>query len=479
MFRSHAVRQVTFVLASLAAVLVTSIAAAAEQPQPAATLTGKAGGLTSDEVARRATATSLSAEEKRHDVASAKAQLDKAFADYFPRLSFSGSYARLSPITNPSLGTMVLAPGAAEGPIPAGQTLVAAPLSFKSLESSTSLSATLNVPLSDYVFRLVQAHDGAKAQVASAERSLKATERKAAYDARALYYDWAKSELETAVAAQNLELGREHLARVKALAAADSASEADVARVEATVAESELVLVQAKNLAALQHERIEIAMHETAHRTYEIGEDLRSAPAAPDAPVATADLDALVRSAQRDRPEIAAVASQVTAYEKDAAVARSKGLPRLDAFAQTTTANPSSRHLPQQQEFNTTWQVGVQLTYAPNDTATGLSLAAASQAKADGADAHRRALLDAVRTEVTEAVLAHRNAIASVDTSARRLAAAETSYRARRERFLAEKATTVELTEAQTELFRARLDAVQAQIAIRVARARVAYATGK
>jgi outer membrane protein TolC len=37
----------------------------------------------------------------------------------------------------------------------------------------------------------------------------------------------------------------------------------------------------------------------------------------------------------------------------------------------------------------------------------------------------------------------------------------------------------VELTEAQTELFNARLEAVQAQVAIRVARARIAYVTGK
>jgi outer membrane protein TolC len=84
-----------------------------------------------------------------------------------------------------------------------------------------------------------------------------------------------------------------------------------------------------------------------------------------------------------------------------------------------------------------------------------------------------------VRTEVTDAVLAHRNAQAGIDSSTRRLSAAETSYRARRERFLADKATTVELTEAQTELFNAKLEAVQARVAIRAARARLAYVTGQ
>jgi outer membrane protein TolC len=48
----------------------------------------------------------------------------------------------------------------------------------------------------------------------------------------------------------------------------------------------------------------------------------------------------------------------------------------------------------------------------------------------------------------------------------------------RRERFPAERATTVELTEAQTELLNARLQAVGAQVAIRRARARILYVVG-
>jgi outer membrane protein TolC len=88
-------------------------------------------------------------------------------------------------------------------------------------------------------------------------------------------------------------------------------------------------------------------------------------------------------------------------------------------------------------------------------------------------------LLDAIHAEVAEAVLALRTALVGIETTARRLTAAETSYRARRDRFFAERATTVELTEAQTELLNARLQAVGAQVAIRRARARIAYVVGQ
>jgi outer membrane protein TolC len=472
MFRSHAVRKVTFVLTLL---LPAAARAANDAPiPPAVALTGKAGGLTADAVARRATATSLAVEVKKHDVEAAEAQMNKTLADFFPRLALNASYQRLSPVTNSPLGNVVFAPGGAGGPIQPGQPLVAVPLTIKTPDNATALSATLSVPLSDYVFRIVQAHEGSTAQRAASERALRAEQRKASYDARSLYYDWVRVELEHAVATQNLELGRENLARIRSLAAADSASEADIARVEATVAASDLVVAQSQNLAALQRERLAIAMHDTGASDYQIGDDFRVTSGAAD----TYETPSLVRLAVRQRPEVDALALEASAYGKQAEVARSQAIPRLDAFAQGTTANPNQRYFPPEQTFHSTWAVGVQLTYAPNDTATGLSSAAQARAKAAGVDAERRALLDAIHIEVAEAVLAHRNAVVGIETSSRRVAAAETSYRARRERFVAEKATTVELTEAQTELFNARLEAVEAQVAIRRAKARIAYVTG-
>jgi len=475
MSRSSQVRQLKCALVpTLFALLGLPSAAHAEELEAQARLTGKAGGLTAEQVASRARATSFSSEQKRHEVEAAAAQLDKALYDFFPRLSVSGSYARLSKVDSAPLGNIVFAPDA--GPVTNPQALVAAPLSFQSLRNSTSFSATLGVPLTDYVFRLFQAHGAAKAQLQSSQASLEATRRKVAYDARALYYDWVRAELNAAVAQQNLELSLENLSRVKALEAADSASQADVSRVEATAASSELVLEQAKNLALLQRERVGIAMHRNDAHSFEIGEDFAAAP--PARPELD-DLPTLTRTALRERPELRALVFTTVGYEKQADAARSVAYPRLDASATGTYANPNQRYFPQKDEFNSSWQVGLQLSYAPNDTLSGVAQANAASAKARASAAQHADLADAVRTEVIDAVLAHRNAVVSLSTSARRLSAAETSYRARREQFLADKATTVELTEAQTELFNAKLEAVQAQVNVRSARARLAYVTGQ
>lgn len=465
----------TFALALLPLFGLERQAQAAEV-EPTTALTGKAGGLTAEQVAKRATTTSLAAEQKQQEVAAAAANLDKALYDFIPRLSGAASYYRLSKVESASLGNVVIAPGAAPGPLPAAQPLVAAPIAFDSLQNSTSFTASLSLPLSDYVFRLFQQHAGAKAQLQGSQHSLEATRRKTAYDARALYYDWVRAELDAALAHQNLELSREHLTRLQALQAAEAAAPADVARIEASVASAERVLVQAQNLATLQRERIGIAMHEAGPHDFVIGEDLRSAPAErPDLD----DIAALTRLAERNRPELKAAMLQAVAYDRQADSARSRILPRLDASAQATMANPNQRYFPQSDEYNGSWQVGVQLSFSASDALAGKTQVAASRAQARSALAQRAQLLDAVRTEVIDAVLSHRSARAGLSSTARRQAAAETSYRARRERFQVGQATTIELTEAQTELFNARLEAVQAQVAVRVALARIAYVTGR
>jgi outer membrane protein TolC len=169
---------------------------------------------------------------------------------------------------------------------------------------------------------------------------------------------------------------------------------------------------------------------------------------------------------------------QAIAYDKQADATRSRALPRLDAIAQNTIANPNQRYFPQKDEFKSSWQVGAQLSFSLSDSLSGTTQVDEARAQAAAARSERDQLVDALRSEVTEAVLAERTALSSLDSSARRLSAAETSYQARYERFLVGQATTVELTEAQTELFNAQLEVVEARVSIRVARARLSYVTG-
>ncbi len=66
-----------------------------------------------------------------------------------------------------------------------------------------------------------------------------------------------------------------------------------------------------------------------------------------------------------------------------------------------------------------------------------------------------------------------------MDSTARGLSAAEEGYRVRRLLFLAGRATSVELTDAETELTRARQSALDARVDQRVSRERFQHAVGR
>src|SRR5437667_4194872 len=102
-------------------------------------LVARPGGLTADEVARRAEATSFDVRANLHQIEAAAAGVDQALVGYFPRLYLGLRYTRLSPIGNQSLGNLVVAPDAGAGPIPMGSPLVNVPLSFPVLLNQTIL----------------------------------------------------------------------------------------------------------------------------------------------------------------------------------------------------------------------------------------------------------------------------------------------------------------------------------------------------
>ena len=82
------------------------------------------------------------------------------------------------------------------------------------------------------------------------------------------------------------------------------------------------------------------------------------------------------------------------------------------------------------------------------------------------------------RIEVLAAQQAVSLAQRSLETTQKGLSAAEEGYRVRKELLNAERATAVELVDAETELTRSRIAALNARVDLRVARAQLDHALG-
>jgi outer membrane protein TolC len=188
---------------------------------------------------------------------------------------------------------------------------------------------------------------------------------------------------------------------------------------------------------------------------------------------------ALWTEAGASRLEIKTLEQTSDALREQAKVARAGNYPRLDAFGDVLYSNPNQRVFPQQDVFRPTWDVGVQLIYSPNDVALSGASSRNLTARASSVIAQKQALEDGIRVEVTQARNALREAQAAVESTAQGLVAAEESYRVRRSLFRNGRATGVELTDAETDLTRSRLEAINARVDVRIAAVRLEHAVGR
>ncbi|HEY8924012.1 MAG TPA: TolC family protein [Polyangia bacterium] len=452
--------------------------------------------LTPDEVARRAQRTSYDLRARGEARAAADAALDQAKAAFLPRLSGTARYTRLSNLTPPALGNIVVAPPNAQPNAPVDpNSLVAVPFTFPVIVNQYAAQATLQIPLSDYLLRLAPARDAAESGLRAASLDETATRASVGLDARLAYYDWVRAHKQAEVARAALAQARGHLDDVRKGADVGTASPADVLRVESQVASAELLVTRADNARDLGLQQLRTIMHDESDRAYTFSDefDLASASAADaTAGAAAADssvaaggsppptaLAALATEAADRRPELRALDAAAEAARRQAGVARSGSLPRLDAVGNAIYANPNPRIIPQDATYRGTWDATIQLSWSPTDIPAAEAGRRAALARAAQLEAQRAAALDAIRLEVDRAARLQAESRTAVGTARRGLRAAEESYRVRQLLFRNGRATSVELTDAETELTRARLEVIAAEIDLRVAGARLDHALGR
>ena len=252
-------------------------------------------------------------------------------------------------------------------------------------------------------------------------------------------------------------------------------NQADVLSAESQVAQSELLLERATSLSSLNEQRLRTAMHDDSGASYEIGENV-------DAELSklahTQELRALQRQALERRLELKALAESARALNQQA-----------NSGAGGATAAPGRRrrrHLRQPEPARgpvarrvqglVDGRCGPELDAQrhPRSGSPGPQLGGQGQrdrrrqARARGRD--RRG----DRGRASGPARGRK----AIDTSQRRLRSAEEAYRVRTVLFQNGRATGVELTDAETELARARLDLISSRVGLRIARVQLDHATG-
>jgi outer membrane protein TolC len=418
------------------------------------TLLGQNGGLTADDAAARAAKASPAVRRKAAEVAAAYAQAKQAELVRVPIVTASARYTRLSDVELPMLG---------------------GGFSFPVFLNTYSVGGQIVVPISDYALTFPSLTAAARAGASAAKYAERSAVVDVASEARIAYYEWIRSRLQVLVAERLVAQVTASLEQVRALAEVQRLSRADLLRVEAQRAQAELTLARLRNLATLRDEQLRILIGAEPGAPLAIGEDVRVDLDPP----STTKIDELTKQATDRRLDLATLDRGIEARDRQREAQRAELYPRLSAFAQVDFANPNQRIIPAHDEFDLTWAAGVQLTWSLNDTLVGGAKRDQTAAEAAQLRADRDRLLEGIHLQLVAAVQAVDLARAAIAVSAGGLAAAEESYRVRRELLAGERATAVEIVDAETQLTQARFAAIDARIDLRIALAQLRHASGQ
>jgi outer membrane protein TolC len=472
-----------FVAAGLALLFVPALARAQEKPEADAetVLKGDPSGFSSDYVAKRAAETSYTVKAYEEALRGASARVDEAIAALVPRVTTSFSYQRLSELTAPSLGVLV-ATKSAPGPIlnindtdPQNATFQAIPFSFPVILDYWNFTASLNIPISDYFLRLNHTYSAATKARDAARYDVGASRTKSAADGKITFYSWLRAKGLLVIARLALEDQKTHLTDTRNLATVGNATQVDVLRGETAVAASELSVVQAQNLVELTEKQLRIAMHIEDSVRVASSEPLDTTSLAP----VSGTLEALINEAQAQRYEVKSIDANAEASRQQAKSSRNAAYPSLGGFGDVVVANPNQRLFPLSAQWFPTWDVGLRLSWSPNDIPLALAQAADFDSRAAGLDAQKQVFREGIAIEVTQAYQSVLETDFSLGSTAKQLASATEAVRVARELFKAGRVNSTTLTDAETDLTRARLQLLNARIEARTARVRLEHAVGR
>jgi outer membrane protein TolC len=417
------------------------------------------------------------------------ARVDQAWVAYLPRLSGVASYTRLSNFTPPSLttsgpgggGLVVAVPTAApnaDGSIDnTNSKFFVAPantFAFPIVVDNWLLQGTLTVPITDYFLRISENYTAALSSEDAARYDYAAAAAKSEADGKVAFYGWLRAKGAVYVAQQALADQKTHLDDAKNQFQVGNASKADVLRAETGVASAELSVERAKNLEDLSAVQVKVAIHARDEEAPKNGEDVSQK-----SPPVALTLAQAVQEAQTSRLELKSLASNAEVLRQQIKAARAGYYPSASSFADGIYANPNQRRFPQRDEWFPTWDVGVRLTWSPNDVLAARAGAGDVEGRLASIEASQKAFADGITVEVTQAWQAVKEADFAIETSARQVASATEAYRVARELFNAGRATSTTLTDAETDLVRSRLEFLNAHVDAKVARVRLDHAIGR
>jgi outer membrane protein len=434
--------------------------------------------LTSVQAAERAlkTAPSLAKVEAQAQRAEIAAEL--ANISLYPKLDLEARYTRVSHVDSPEAFTQLfgslnsIAAGVSQIqeqlmlPGPRAQGPGDAAIRFQ--DNQGLFQARLSWPVTALFFAVIPRHE-ALLKAAESQRLQMYVERQAIkLRTRESYYNYARARAALMVAKAALAQAEAHRKDSEALVAAGSIARVELMRAEAQVASAKVAQARSDNAVAIARSALFTLAHVDGTADITVSENLEE-----ELPLGGDGEDVIYKRALERRSELRALRTLVESQEKQLSAARGAQLPVIAIGGTAEVANPNQRYFGTYDQWKGSWAAYASLVWTPTDTWTASKQADQTNADIAATQADLRSLADALRVEVAQAYNGFASAHVALDAARAGIAAAEESYRVRREQFRAGAAIAVDVIDSEAQLRQSRLDLVNTLIDLRVAKARL------
>ncbi len=449
-----------------------------------ARLSPVASGFTSAQAAKSAKASAPSVVLAEAEVEVAIAKTRQTLSRYVPNLTVTGSVSRTN-LTEFNFGSGASVGALNEGPLSVGMcpggggancvvdsqgvpVAAVAAQPFETPRNTYSVDAQLSVPFSDYVLALSPARKGADANERAARLRKEAELHTAGVNARIAYFDWVRALAQLAIAEASWASSKARVDDAAMGLDAGTVTTADALGLQSLAASAELGVMQSKSFLRLAEQNLRITAQYDG--PLQLGEDLSVEP---EEMTSLGSLAELIKHGKKHRAESRALRTSETALKHGVKGANANLYPRLDGFVNVTHANPNQAFFPPSPEWNTSWMVGLNLSWQLDGYLNTKAQVRELKANANVMRAQSTTLDRAIELEVRSAWEEWKRAAATTKIAATELAASEAMHEQRILLFQGGDATSTDVVEAEIQRANATFRKVNATIDKRVALAKM------
>ncbi len=289
-----------------------------------------------------------------------------------------------------------------------------------------------------------------------------------------VYWNLYRAERIAGVLKQSVDQISAHVEDVRRFRHQGLATDADVLKVETQLSEINVRSIQARGNLKIAQMNLNSLMGRPLESPISPGDH----PFADTLQTTALDLKTIIQTARSHRPEVASMEQRKVMQEAALTAAKGGWYPSVVLSANVDYARPNSRIIPPKDQWETTWDVGVQLQWNIWDWFATAAQVDQARAQFTQTEAALEQVHDAVALEAAQSYFNLQEAVERIFAADLGRKQAAESHRVMSERFSQGLASSTDLLDAETALLQARLTETQAITEVAIQRERFRRALG-